>query len=141
MDGFQLGKKLKEARLTKKMTQADVVGNFITRNMLSQIESGTATPSLRTLEYLANTLEIPIHYLIAENQGGSLPVAEPEQADYENHENHRTHENHRNDEGIVNPQFFGFLLSLKALYDAEQFEKLGEVLNETLSRSTHKPPN
>jgi len=64
MDGSQLGKKLKEARLAKKMTQSDVVGTFITRNMLSQIESGAAFPSLRTLEYLANKLEIPIHYLI-----------------------------------------------------------------------------
>jgi transcriptional regulator with XRE-family HTH domain len=68
MNNIQLGKKLKEARLAKKMTQSDVVGTFITRNMLSRIESGTAFPSLRTLEYLANTLEIPIHYLVAENE-------------------------------------------------------------------------
>jgi transcriptional regulator with XRE-family HTH domain len=33
--------------------------------MLSQIESGTASPSLKTLEYLANKLEIPLHYLIS----------------------------------------------------------------------------
>ncbi|MCL2071042.1 MAG: helix-turn-helix domain-containing protein [Oscillospiraceae bacterium] len=65
----QLGKKLKEARLIKKMTQSDVVGTFITRNMLSQIESGAASPSLRTLEYLANALEIPIHYLIDAQNG------------------------------------------------------------------------
>jgi len=68
MDGIQLGKKLKEARLSKKMTQSDVVGSFITRNMLSQIESGAATPSLRTLEYLANALELPIHFLVEENK-------------------------------------------------------------------------
>jgi len=67
MDGTQLGKKLKEARLAKKMTQSDVVGSFITRNMLSQIESGAAFPSIRTLEYLANTLEIPIHCLLPDN--------------------------------------------------------------------------
>jgi transcriptional regulator with XRE-family HTH domain len=68
MNSVQLGKKLKEARLNKKLTQSDVVGTFITRNMLSQIESGAASPSLRTLEYLANTLEIPIHYLISQEQ-------------------------------------------------------------------------
>jgi transcriptional regulator with XRE-family HTH domain len=72
MDGTQLGKKLKEARLTKKMTQSDVVGTFITRNMLSQIESGAASPSLRTLEYLANKLELPVHYLISEERTVSL---------------------------------------------------------------------
>ena len=68
MDNLQLGKRLREARIAKKMTQSDVVGTFITRNMLSQIESGVASPSLKTLEYLANTLELPIHYLISEAQ-------------------------------------------------------------------------
>ena len=48
MDHAELGKRLKAARLAKKMTQSDVVGTFITRNMLSQIESGTATPSMNT---------------------------------------------------------------------------------------------
>ncbi|MCL2036526.1 MAG: helix-turn-helix domain-containing protein [Oscillospiraceae bacterium] len=72
MDGTQLGKKLKEARLAKKMTQSDVVGTFITRNMLSQIESGAASPSLRTLEYLANTLQIPVHYLVSEEVPNQL---------------------------------------------------------------------
>jgi len=67
MDGTQLGKKLKEARLAKKLTQSEVVGTFITRNMLSQIESGAAYPSIRTLEYLANTLEIPVHCLLPDD--------------------------------------------------------------------------
>ena len=53
-----LGKRIKEARLAKKMTQSEVVGDFITRNMLSQIESGSATPSVKTLEYLCKVLEI-----------------------------------------------------------------------------------
>lgn len=53
MDSIELGKRIREARLSKKMTQSEVVGTFITRNMLSQIESGTATPSFKTLEYLS----------------------------------------------------------------------------------------
>ncbi|MDR0222759.1 MAG: helix-turn-helix domain-containing protein [Oscillospiraceae bacterium] len=77
MDGAQLGKKLKEARLAKKMTQSDVVGTFITRNMLSQIESGAAFPSIRTLEYLAKTLEIPMHYLIPD-ENAEVAAHEPE---------------------------------------------------------------
>ena len=66
MDNAELGRRLKAARLAKKMTQSDVVGNFITRNMLSQIESGSATPSMKTLEYLAGVLEIPMDKLLSE---------------------------------------------------------------------------
>ncbi|MBQ9384157.1 MAG: helix-turn-helix transcriptional regulator [Ruminiclostridium sp.] len=64
MDSVELGKRIKEARLARKMTQADVVGDFITRNMLSQIESGTATPSVKTLTYLAKVLQLPVNYLL-----------------------------------------------------------------------------
>lgn len=64
MSASDLGKKLKEARLAKKMTQSEVVGNFITRNMLSQIESGTAMPSVKTLAYLAGKLDIPLSELM-----------------------------------------------------------------------------
>lgn len=59
-----IGKIIKEARLEKKLTQSEVVGDFITRNMLSQIESGAAYPSVKTLEYLANKLGIPIQNLM-----------------------------------------------------------------------------
>ena len=68
MNSVELGRRLKAARLAKKMTQSEVVGNFITRNMLSQIESGTATPSMKTLEYLAGVLEIPMERLVAEQE-------------------------------------------------------------------------
>ncbi|MBR1423566.1 MAG: helix-turn-helix transcriptional regulator [Ruminococcus sp.] len=66
MDSVTLGKKIKEARLKKKLTQNEVVGDFITRNMLSQIESGAANPSVKTLEYLCKVLEIPPNQLIDE---------------------------------------------------------------------------
>lgn len=64
MNSVEIGKRIKEVRLSKKMTQSDVVGNFITRNMLSQIESGNANPSIKTLTYIANVLDIPISHLI-----------------------------------------------------------------------------
>ena len=59
MNAAELGSKIKEARIAKKMTQSQVVGNFITRNMLSQIENGIAMPSINTLEYLAEVLDLP----------------------------------------------------------------------------------
>lgn len=64
MNSVELGKRIKEARLARKMTQADVVGDFITRNMLSQIESGVANPSVKTLTYLAKVLQLPVNYLL-----------------------------------------------------------------------------
>ena len=71
----ELGKRLKEARIARKMTQSEVVGTFITRNMLSQIESGKAMPSVETLQYLAEVLGISPQSLI------SVPslLSEPDQ--------------------------------------------------------------
>ena len=60
MDTNNIGRIIKEARLAKKMTQAEVVGDFITRNMLSQIESGSAMPSVKTLDYLCNVRYIQL---------------------------------------------------------------------------------
>lgn len=62
-----LGQRIKEARLAKKMTQNEVVGTFITRNMLSQIESGSAVPSMKTLTYLAGVLGLPPAALLQED--------------------------------------------------------------------------
>lgn len=66
MDPKLLGQRIKEARLAKKMTQNEVVGTFITRNMLSQIESGSAVPSMKTLTYLAGVLGLPPAALLQE---------------------------------------------------------------------------
>ncbi len=77
MDNAELGRRLKAARLSKKMTQSDVVGTFITRNMLSQIESGSATPSMKTLEYLAGVLEMPMDRLLS-GMDDSVPTGHEE---------------------------------------------------------------
>lgn len=74
MDSAELGKRIKEARIAKKMTQSEVVGDFITRNMLSQIESGTATPSIRTLEYLCEVLGMPMKQLMVDNAEDELAL-------------------------------------------------------------------
>lgn len=62
---MRLGEKIKTARLKLKLTQSDLVGDKITRNMLSAIESGKATPSLDTLEYLAERLDLPLPFLLS----------------------------------------------------------------------------
>ena len=67
-----LGEKIKTARVERHMTQKDVVGDYITRNMLSKIENGSATPSVKTLEYLAGALGLPAGYFMSETTGDEL---------------------------------------------------------------------
>lgn len=57
-----LGKKLRERRKALRMTQADLCGDYITRNMLSRIETGMAHPSLDTLLYISDRLKMPVEY-------------------------------------------------------------------------------
>ncbi|MBR6044116.1 MAG: helix-turn-helix transcriptional regulator [Ruminococcus sp.] len=71
MSSNELGRRIKEARLAKKLTQAEVVGDFITRNMLSQIESGAALPSVKTLQYLSKVLEVPMSQLMPEEENNT----------------------------------------------------------------------
>ena len=70
-----LGQKIKSARLERGMTQKELVGNAITRNMLSKIENDAAAPSVRTLEYLAKALDLPAGYFLggAGLSDGSVP--------------------------------------------------------------------
>lgn len=63
-----LGQKLKQARLARGMTQSQVVGDRITRNMLSQIENDLASPSVGTLEYLASVLNVRLSWLLADEE-------------------------------------------------------------------------
>ena len=71
MNSVLLGQRIKEARISKKLTQAEVVGTFITRNMLSQIESGIATPSMKTLAFLAQALDMSLSDLLSDTQEDS----------------------------------------------------------------------
>lgn len=70
-----LGQKIRAARQARGMTQKEVVGEYITRNMLSKIENDAATPSVRTLEYLAGALDLPTGYFLdgADVSDGSSP--------------------------------------------------------------------
>ena len=63
---MELGEKLRLARLEAGLSQRQLCGDTITRNMLSQIEHGTARPSMDTLRQLAARLEKPISYFLEE---------------------------------------------------------------------------
>ena len=63
---MNIGEKIKKLRTAKLMTQSELVGNEITRNMLSRIEHGAATPSLETICYIASRLNVSPGFLLAE---------------------------------------------------------------------------
>lgn len=70
-----LGEKLLQARLEAGLSQRQLCGDFVTRNMLSQIEHGTAKPSMSTLQYLASRLGKSVSYFLEEDA-----VVSPNQA-------------------------------------------------------------
>lgn len=63
---MELGQKIKAARLEMGLSQRQLCGEFMTRNMLSLIENGSAKPSMDTLRYLAGQLQKPISFFLEE---------------------------------------------------------------------------
>ena len=61
---MDLGEKIRQARLEAGLSQRQLCGEEITRNMLSLIEHGTAKPSMKTLRYLSLQLGKPISYFL-----------------------------------------------------------------------------
>ncbi len=64
---MRIGEKVKKLRTAKFMTQQELVGNYITRNMLSLIENGSASPSLETVCYLAQRLGVSAGFLLVDD--------------------------------------------------------------------------
>ncbi len=83
---MELGEKLRQARLQAGLSQRQLCGDRITRNMLSQIENGSARPSMTTLQLLAQRLGKPIGYFLEEEDTSELSLlkkaltAPPEEA-------------------------------------------------------------
>lgn len=65
---MNFGEKIKKLRLKKGITQSELAGEEITRNMLSNIENGKAYPSLKTAEHIATRLDVPLSYLFSEEE-------------------------------------------------------------------------
>ncbi|MFE5392320.1 helix-turn-helix domain-containing protein [Bacillus thuringiensis] len=63
-----LGEKIKALRKDKKLTQTALAGSELTKSMLSQIENGKATPSMKTLQYIAEKLECETSFLLEEDE-------------------------------------------------------------------------
>lgn len=63
-----LGEKIRFVRIKRGLTQRDLCGDKITRNMLSAIENNKANPSLDTIEYISAKLQIPMSYILSKEE-------------------------------------------------------------------------
>lgn len=68
MNSQSIGSKIKKRRRELGLTQSALCDSYMTRNMLSLIESGKATPSLDTLQYLSEKLDLPIAYILSDGE-------------------------------------------------------------------------
>ena len=65
---MKTGEKIKRLRERKQMTQSELAGDNVSRNMLSLIENGRATPSIQTLEAIAEKLKTTPAFLMADER-------------------------------------------------------------------------
>ena len=66
-----LGSRIRTIRKQKKLTLATLAGEHITKGMLSLIENDKANPSMDTLQYLAERLQVDVSSLLEE-----VPITE-----------------------------------------------------------------
>lgn len=64
---MELGEKLRQARLEAGLSQRQLCGGIVTRNMLSLIENGTANPSMDTLKQLSARLGKSVSFFLEED--------------------------------------------------------------------------
>ncbi|MDZ5608450.1 helix-turn-helix transcriptional regulator [Bacillus pseudomycoides] len=63
-----LGERIFELRKKKKLTQEKLGENIgVGKQIISKYEKGTKTPSLETIEKLADFFEVPIDYLLGKS--------------------------------------------------------------------------
>lgn len=63
---MNIGEKIKTLRVQRQMTQTELAGESVSRNMVSLIENGRATPSIQTLEAIAEKLRVTVAFLTAD---------------------------------------------------------------------------
>lgn len=64
----RIGARIRECRLAAGMTQEELAGDIITRNMLSMIESGKSTPSVETLSEICARLGVSVSRIFADER-------------------------------------------------------------------------
>lgn len=74
-----MGQRILQARLEAGLSQRELAGEEITRNMLSSLEHDAANPSIPTLRYLSRRLGRPMSWFLGEESGAAAAFA---QGDY-----------------------------------------------------------
>ena len=76
-----VGEKIRRRRKELGLTQREVAGENVTRNLICRIERGDCLPSLDTLNAVAKALSVPVSYLVSEGDdyaafavGAALPA-------------------------------------------------------------------
>lgn len=72
-----MGEKIRHCRLEAGLSQRQLCQGIITRNMLSQIENGSAKPSLATLHALAARLGQNVQYFLDEDRQAAQHLSDP----------------------------------------------------------------
>lgn len=75
-----IGKKIKQVRLSRKKTQqqiADVCA--ISKSLLSKIENGQTTSAIATLSKISKALEVPLSWLLEDHAEMDLVISKQEQ--------------------------------------------------------------
>lgn len=62
-----IGEKIKMLRKMRGITQNELSGSTLTRNMISQIERGSALPSVPTIKHIANKLGVDAGYFLCDD--------------------------------------------------------------------------
>lgn len=64
---MSMGQRIRQARMEAGLSQRQLAGDMMTRNMLSALEHDGANPSVTTLKYLSDKLCKPISYFLGED--------------------------------------------------------------------------
>lgn len=130
---MELGSKIKQARLEAGLSQRQLCGDVITRNMLSQIENGNARPSMDTLRFLAGQLGKSISFFLEEDtvQSPNPKVMADARAAYAQHKHSQVLEVLRS-YTAPDPLFdeeYRYLAALAALAHSEALLRDGNALS------------
>ena len=68
-----IGERVRQLRIARGLTQAEVARDRVTKEYVSQIERGRARPTARTLDWLAERLGVERAYLETGSSSGPRP--------------------------------------------------------------------
>jgi len=144
---MELGEKLKNQRLEAGLSQRQLCEGIITRNMLSQIENGSAKPSMKTLTLLAERLGRNISFFLEETAvlSPNQQVMERARAGFDgkNYEDAISELKYYQEPDTVYDREFAILWNLCHLEFARQQMKLGktryavDILNQAHKKSPY----